>query len=1527
MYKNQNLNEKIIVSLMLAFLIISTPFSSAQVEKKEVGKEETEGFLSATIPEEGEDFLEGQQTDVNIIVNRYEPTTLVSSLLEEQNVPVYAFLSATPTSSTTLPRIQRVTITEVKGNRSFTTGVRYHEPKVWAWDDIGYLELRLKSIAKEHKVPDKIFVDLKARIEYEADITSSLIGGGQTKILKETPTTSLQDVIFDETSDIFGGKGHIVLRQVSSNNAIFSIYDSEGKLITTTSVGLNRDSAPISLVQGSNLPENQLRIRLNKIIDENQAIAKVSIDNLEHVLNKGTRILDWRVTDIVDKKVNAEDIKYIRLIKEGTTDEIYLFEGDSEKIKTDFYNNNNINDFNKKVGIEFKDDRFNLFKDNFLKIERDWGRFEVKEINSGKKPIARFKISGGTKTVEEGKEILEGTSGCSNLGDKNKCILKDIQLSRVIIQHPDKQLNSNNCIITSTQLVLRNTDKRYLSEEFILPYDSNIDTLNSRFCNGIIQLESIETFRSVEVSLLSGYTKGVTETQFRLDIPIEKRLIDLSPKSLDKKINSTQELIEKLTKTIDRLETVVESWTKVCLATTAIFTIYNFLFGNYETKETEVEKSNFDIFNKAGKYTSSGDKCNEAGGFKKLTSFYDSPPSSSEEKDKTTRKEVFIKVDKKDKTVDYYFVENNDRCEEYLSAVIYNEDGVESAYNPRTGIVEPIKRFDSDEQGYIKVIKDEQGKNIVLIPIKSSAQLRQASLVIGKQYKEWKTKYGDATKSYYLLYYENDRVEVRKGVGKVDLGSKPREDDDFFITTYTKGSDSTGVYNEIERVFIRPVSLAQKRGASNLNILGEPYKIDTTKKINRVEIECEKVLGPEQCKIMYNACDPVMCPASRCNLGGAYDVPNDNVIQSGLIGSVILCAPNFIGFKGDVIVPICLSGILASLKNIRSYLQAYKSCLITAKADDKAVGICDKIRSIFMCEIIWKEAMTLFNLRGGGFSFASKIPGIGNLLDYAKPRVERAKQTADFFTQSYATTIFAAYKGKTTEQIGAEICKSAIGGAMPNLGNFVNEISKPEDPPQFTAYFEEHDYSQTLGESRYNVYYHIYSGTPRQSAQQIINYYVFLKKQGLREIPIAKGSLKSGEFADESKDFRGARGYQEVCISLNGKVECGFGKVVSSSFGINQLANKYFAENLAAKITKAEQCVPSQQSALSSYSSGLIPTAAVERRCSTTNPYLGLTKEKEEEWYDIGDCGIDDKGNTLGRCWEHANLEKLPQIQAQVYKDSCTENQDATLCEVNQKCVDGAVLREFNIKAETPLLTKTVGTIGIRECCTGKCKPISIDIDNKITESITLFKGKEKIVKETVDNVLKLGISKYTIDNEFIFLGEENSNYKNEFHYLMSLFYTRSRAYKLSFEEIEQININIEGKEDLAKGALSELATFYSEEKSGIKIEELPAELKELKKVVKNLIEGKTETKTENGGERKENKEKRRKTLDIKIILVSDLEIGDKIDNKEIVKIEEGTEQVSIFTDIFEASIVAKKGTTLENAKINNFMLGGSDSF
>ncbi|MEK6848622.1 MAG: hypothetical protein AABX65_03235, partial [Nanoarchaeota archaeon] len=100
------------------------------------------------------------------------------------------------------------------------------------------------------------------------------------------------------------------------------------------------------------------------------------------------------------------------------------------------------------------------------------------------------------------------------------------------------------------------------------------------------------------------------------------------------------------------------------------------------------------------------------------------------------------------------------------------------------------------------------------------------------------------------------------------------------------------------------------------------------------EKRCQDFMSPTDCNILFNVCDPVICPSSRCDLGGTYRV--DNVIQSGIIGSLVLCLPN------KVAVPVCLSGVQAGLDAYVTILRNHRDCLQEKLKTGKNVGICDE---------------------------------------------------------------------------------------------------------------------------------------------------------------------------------------------------------------------------------------------------------------------------------------------------------------------------------------------------------------------------------------------------------------------------------------------------------------------------------------------------------------------------------------------------------------------------------------------------------
>ncbi len=366
-------------------------------------------------------------------------------------------------------------------------------------------------------------------------------------------------------------------------------------------------------------------------------------------------------------------------------------------------------------------------------------------------------------------------------------------------------------------------------------------------------------------------------------------------------------------------------------------------------------------------------------------------------------------------------------------------------------------------------------------------------------------------------------------------------------------------------------------------------------------------------------------------------------------------------------MPICIPGVLAGLKNYRSLLEGYKECLTVKKEKGENVGICDKIRSFGVCKIFWKESLALLNVEGGLLGILSKQVidkgSGGGEYAYFKENLKQTNEFVKFFTQEYATTFFAAYRGGSTEEIGTQICQRAIYGKVPGQGSFVDQLLRPESPPQFIAVLNEVPHSEVTGEflSDYDVWYHIYAGDDKDIRYRIS----MIDAQGRRLALTGIKVLEKSGFDDETlRKNNAVSGFEQVCVWIDGFGEtCGFGKT-SSGYLIQYLDQKMIENEINNRNIKSEkECLGetglisgglqvseddvsfsrlgvNAGSALGILSSGITETG-VERRCSLQRPDLGERSEEESKWAEVGICGRDSLGRDLEKCWLNKDAADL----------------------------------------------------------------------------------------------------------------------------------------------------------------------------------------------------------------------------------------------------------------------------------------------
>ena len=446
---------------------------------------------------------------------------------------------------------------------------------------------------------------------------------------------------------------------------------------------------------------------------------------------------------------------------------------------------------------------------------------------------------------------------------------------------------------------------------------------------------------------------------------------------------------------------------------------------------------------------------------------------------------------------------------------------------------------------------------------------------------------------------------------------------------------------------IEQASRQYKSGVSRINInvgYGDFNLKVGSPAVDIPDMQCQDFMSPKDCQLLFNVCDPVICPSSRCDFGGAY--PVKDVIQSGIIGSIALCLPNF---KEGIYIPVCLTGIKAGIDGLLSIQTSYRDCLQNSLDTGEMVGICDEIYSIYMCEFLWRQALPLAKIaipKMMEWMLGQNVRGGGEYLGVASAW-DNADKSVTYFTQYYAANSFNAFKARTAEEAGGEFCKMYVSGVYPEGGNLLDSLTEPDSPPQFHGRFDEIPFTSATVPpiSHYKVFYHIFAG--KDSG---VYYRVYLK--GVPESSfyqdvssariVASGYISVGGYASETKDFTAPSGYKEMCIMVNHQEECGF-KQVSTDFAVNYIKDEYIASQAReTDIKTATECIAGSASAYSLLTPNIqgaaeeivnpaIYNKGIIRICATDNPGKGTDAYVGGEgarWVEAGYCD-----NKKMKCW------------------------------------------------------------------------------------------------------------------------------------------------------------------------------------------------------------------------------------------------------------------------------------------------------
>ena len=424
--------------------------------------------------------------------------------------------------------------------------------------------------------------------------------------------------------------------------------------------------------------------------------------------------------------------------------------------------------------------------------------------------------------------------------------------------------------------------------------------------------------------------------------------------------------------------------------------------------------------------------------------------------------------------------------------------------------------------------------------------------------------------------------------------------------------------------------------------------------------KCTDFMSSSDCQKIFNVCDPFICPNSRCDLGGTFKV--DDVIQSGIVGSTLLCLPNFIGFNKDtgVVVPVCLTGINAGIEGWTSVLESYRDCINESVTNNRTVGICDEINSVYVCDFFWRQIGPFVNAlaKNAFLTLFGKGDKGGGEYAFVSDAWANAEKSMNFFQTSYAKDSKLSFGvGNLANTIVADVCKAPMSATYPNN---LNSMLTPESPFQFYASYEEVPYTSATvpATSQYKVYFHIFAGN-----DQGHYYQVYLKNSpetvgyaGKDTSVVASGYVTQGQNADQTKDFIDVSGFKELCVRIDATDKCGF-KSVTTDAAVNYLKDKAVQDQVSNPVTTEKGCIsgtqsagalltPNIQQAAEEFTNPELYNQGITRVCSGQNP--GLTTNPSR-WSDVGYCDI-----TGIRCWVDQNSVKKAISGTGVENDTLT---------------------------------------------------------------------------------------------------------------------------------------------------------------------------------------------------------------------------------------------------------------------------------
>lgn len=274
----------------------------------------------------------------------------------------------------------------------------------------------------------------------------------------------------------------------------------------------------------------------------------------------------------------------------------------------------------------------------------------------------------------------------------------------------------------------------------------------------------------------------------------------------------------------------------------------------------------------------------------------------------------------------------------------------------------------------------------------------------------------------------------------------------------------------------------------------------------------------------------------------------------------------------------CISGVEGHLKAIDGLIEEYQDCLVAAHTTGVSVGLCDTMRSVFLCEQIVENVLSLSQsggvqdwIKGSVDHLLNDVPGSPTSVNDDKNELEeRLKEVTAFSkdtAETYQNVPFFTLMNKQRQYQTSTICSLFVQGKLFNLKDLKEGMFKAKIPDSYFVVTNKQPWAyegegDKIVSYSYDVFFSIYSSeieTRKNDYSVWLEGFSIDEKGEVQEgkdctIRIDSGRIKEGKIVQKNGFKVDRCDARKQCIQVKGIKNCNqIGVPLRADFGYDPL--------------------------------------------------------------------------------------------------------------------------------------------------------------------------------------------------------------------------------------------------------------------------------------------------------------------------------------------------------------------------------------